>query len=86
MDKRFRGIGYMNAIKNFLIDNNMTQADFAKGIGVTQGLVGQWAVEIRPVSVEKALLIEDVFGIDAETLNKKVQLVRNHCVSKKQAV
>jgi len=57
---------HMNAINQFLIDTNTTQTEFGKKINVGQSMVRQWATGTRPVSLDRALKIEEVFGIDAE--------------------
>jgi len=40
------------------IQKNTTQAEFAALIGVSVGLVYQWLKEIRPISIEKCVEIE----------------------------
>ncbi|MDD5215348.1 MAG: helix-turn-helix transcriptional regulator [Methylococcales bacterium] len=67
-----------NPLKDFFSHTNITQTEFAKTIGVSQGLIGQWLRNDRPISVAKSLEIETAFKIDAAQLCNDVKLVRNH--------
>lgn len=62
----------MQNIKNYLTDNNMTQAEFGKKIGVGQTMVQQWLSGKRPISIDKALDIEDAHKINANLLNAEI--------------
>lgn len=68
----------ISPLEDFFRKNNITQTEFARKIGVSQGLIGQWLRNDRPISVAKSLEIETVFNIDAAKLCKDVKLVRNH--------
>jgi transcriptional regulator with XRE-family HTH domain len=63
-------------LKIFFSKNNITQTEFARKIGVSQGLIGQWLRNDRPISVAKSLEIETIFKIDASSLCNDVKLVR----------
>lgn len=65
-------------LKEFIISNNISQAEFSRKIGVSQGMIGQWLRGDRPISVAKSLDIETTFKIDAAKLCHDVKLVRNH--------
>ena len=67
-----------NPLKDFFNENKITQTEFARTIGVSQGLIGQWLRNDRPISVAKSLEIETIFRIDAAKLCHDVKLVRNH--------
>lgn len=43
----------------YLSKNNISQADFADSIGVTQGMVYQWINKDRPVTPIKCVEIEN---------------------------
>lgn len=58
----------MNTLENLMSTNGLTQRQFAETIGVTPGMVSQWITGRRPVSIEKALTIEEQFGLQAEIL------------------
>ena len=51
----------------------MSQAQFGEKLGVGQAMVGNWLSRRRGVSLDKALEIEEVFGINANLLNDQVQ-------------
>lgn len=74
----------MSAIFNFLEKKGMTQEEFAQSIGVGQSLVSQWITRRRPISLQRALQIEKVHGINACLLNDKLsgltQLLSNRHV------
>jgi transcriptional regulator with XRE-family HTH domain len=54
----------------------MTQAEFGKRLGVTQGMVNQWISNFRPVNIVTALDIEIEFGIPAQELNNGVNEIK----------
>ena len=62
----------MNVIINYLESKDMTQEKFAESLGVGQSLVSQWATGRRPISLQRALQIEQIHGIDACLLNGQV--------------
>lgn len=47
-------------LKNYLA--NTTQSAFAEKVGVSPGMIHQWANGIRPVSAEQCVVIERVTG------------------------
>ncbi len=49
----------LTELKAFLAARNLTQAEFAKSIGVTQGAVWQWIAGEQRVSAERVFGIED---------------------------
>ena len=51
----FASMHFMN-LQNFLLSN--TQASLALSLGVSQGLVHQWAKGLRPVSPQQCVAIE----------------------------
>jgi len=65
-------------LKSFIEENNVSQTEIAKKIGVSPGMIGQWLRGERPISVAKSLDIETNFKIDAAKLCNDVKLVRNH--------
>jgi transcriptional regulator with XRE-family HTH domain len=67
-----------NFLREFIHNHRITQTEFARKIGVSQGLIGQWLRGERPISVAKSLDIERTFKIDAGLLNNDVLLVRNN--------
>jgi transcriptional regulator with XRE-family HTH domain len=74
----------MNAICEHLEKTGMTQTEFGKGIGVGQGTVYQWINGDRPVSIERALDIEERYGIDADRLNAQVSVLEQRLVARYQ--
>jgi transcriptional regulator with XRE-family HTH domain len=65
----------MNAINQYLTETNTTQTEFGKKLGVGQSMVRQWATNKRPVSLDRALDIEEEFGINAEEINPQVAVI-----------
>ena len=53
----------MEAISEYLEKNKMSQAQFGEKLGVGQAMVGNWLSRRRGVSLDKALEIEEVFGV-----------------------
>lgn len=47
-------------LQNYLAST--TQSAFAEMVGVSQGMIHQWAAGIRPVSAEQCVVIERVTG------------------------
>ncbi|KHJ60183.1 transcriptional regulator [Burkholderia glumae] len=45
-------------ILTYLMARNTSQADFAKALGVSQGLVCQWIKKRRPVAADRCVAIE----------------------------
>lgn len=45
-------------IKTFLRTHDVTQSEFARGIGVTPALVWQWINGLRPIAPKHAIPIE----------------------------
>ena len=62
----------MNLLADYLKRNNVSQNQFAKPLGVQPCNVSQWVKGDRPISIEKALLIEKIYGLDAEELAPKL--------------
>ncbi|HVT36315.1 MAG TPA: YdaS family helix-turn-helix protein [Nevskiaceae bacterium] len=52
------------AIAEYLREKNLTQAQFAELVGVTQSMVAQWVGGIRRISAERAIAIEEKTGRD----------------------
>ncbi|CAG9177836.1 transcriptional regulator [Cupriavidus pampae] len=61
-------------LAEYLESTKTSQAAFAKGLGVSQGLVYQWIAGKRPVSAEQCPLIERLTdgAVTCEELNDKV--------------
>jgi transcriptional regulator with XRE-family HTH domain len=72
----------MNAINQYLETTNTTQTEFGKKLGVGQSMVRQWATDKRPVSLERALDIEEEFGIDAETINPQITVISDRLLKR----
>ena len=62
----------MEAITEYLEKHKLSQAEFGQKLGVGQAMVGSWLAKRRGISLEKALEIEMIFGIDAHLLNDKI--------------
>jgi len=45
-------------IQNYLQKTGISQIEFAKQLGVTQGMVSQWITGVRPVSIRHCFSIE----------------------------
>jgi DNA-binding transcriptional regulator YdaS (Cro superfamily) len=63
---------YMSILGDFLKQEKISQAEFGKKIGVNQAAVNQWVLGLRPIAPEKALDIEEAYGLDAELLSPKL--------------
>ena len=63
-------------IKNLIKTNGLSQKSFGKSLKVTQGMVGQWIREDRPISVEIALQIESLYDVDAGIISDDVRKSR----------
>jgi transcriptional regulator with XRE-family HTH domain len=72
----------MNAISQYLESTNTSQAEFGKKLGVGQGMVNQWVNDKRPVSIERALDIEDTFNIDADEINPQVTIISDRLLKR----
>lgn len=67
----------INPILEFLNQNkDVTQRRFAKEIGITQSMVSHLANGRNSPTPEKALLIEEKFGIDAGLLSPVIARAR----------
>lgn len=65
-----------DVIRKLISEKGLNQTSFGKSINVSQGMVGQWLRGERPVSVDKAIEIEEKFCIDAGLLNDSVKKSR----------
>lgn len=63
----------MNPIKAYLVANKMRVDEFAKKLGVKPISVYRWITLAMPVSIERAVQIEALFGIPAESLSSKIK-------------
>jgi plasmid maintenance system antidote protein VapI len=63
-------------LQNYLKSKGITQAEFGKSLDVRQEMVNQWLTSRRPISPEKALLIEKLYGLDAEILCPRLRRLR----------
>lgn len=45
-------------LQDYLAEEEITQTEFARAVGVTQGMVWQWLNGVRRVSAEQVLVIE----------------------------
>ena len=62
----------MNELSKFLNRNNITQNELANALGIKQSTVSQWVTGYRPIGIERALQIENMYGVDADALNPKL--------------
>jgi DNA-binding transcriptional regulator YdaS (Cro superfamily) len=46
-------------LNHYLRDENISQIEFGRRVGVSQGMVWQWLRGVRRVSAEKVLAIEE---------------------------
>lgn len=72
----------MNAISEYLDKTGTTQAEFGEKLKVGQAMVNQWVTRKRPVSIDRALDIEDEFGIDAELINPQVAVISDRLLKR----
>ena len=79
----FRSVNKMDALQNYLIKKGMSQAEFGRLVGVGQTMVQQWVSSKRPISIVKALDIEEVFGIDANLLNEEISVIENRLLDRR---
>lgn len=63
-------------LQNYLKSKGITQAEFGKSLGVRQEMVNQWLTGRRPISPEKAVLIEELYGLEAEILCLRLRRLR----------
>ncbi|MGZ8944331.1 MAG: helix-turn-helix domain-containing protein [Methylococcaceae bacterium] len=73
----------MEALQDYLIKKGMSQAEFGRLVGVGQTMVQQWVSSKRPISIVKALDIEEVFGIDANLLNEEISVIENRLLDRR---
>jgi DNA-binding transcriptional regulator YdaS (Cro superfamily) len=76
----------MSAIQNYLDEKKMSQTKFGEPLGVGQTMVDQWCKKRRPVSLEKALDIEKIYGIDARLLNDQVAIIADKFEDRRKRV
>lgn len=50
-----------NFLREFIDKQRITQTEFARKIGVSQGLIGQWLRGERPISVAKSKVIRHYY-------------------------
>ena len=79
----FRSVNKMEALQDYLIKKGMSQAEFGRLVGVGQTMVQQWVSSKRPISIVKALDIEEVFGIDANLLNEEISVIENRLLDRR---
>lgn len=73
-----------NAIAEFLsVNKNMTQQQFAKEIGVSQSMVAHFSNGRHDPTPEKALDIEEKFGIDASIISPVIARAREKRIGKR---
>jgi len=65
-------------------ENNLTQKEFCKSVGVTPSMMTQWLNGTSCVSIKSALSIEKIYGIDASKLNYYVRLSREQDRERKE--
>jgi hypothetical protein len=63
-------------LQNYLKSKDITQAEFGKSLGIRQEMVNQWLTGRRPISPEKAVLIEELYGLEAEILCPRLRRLR----------
>ena len=69
-------------LKNIMVTKKITQTELGQSVGVSQALVGQWVRGERPISVQKAVELEQIFDVDAALLNDDVKLARESMTRK----
>ena len=57
------------ALKNL----GKSHREIALRIGVGETMIAQWTTGRRPICIERALDIEDAFGLDADLLNPDIR-------------
>jgi DNA-binding transcriptional regulator YdaS (Cro superfamily) len=62
----------MNAIQKLIEERGLTQTQFGLSVGVNQSMVNQWISGKTPISPEKALEIETIYGICADDLSPRL--------------
>ena len=75
----------MQVLQIYLNEQKISQARFGKKVGVSQTMVQQWLNGKRPISIEKALDIEEDFAIDAALLNSDVPLLEKRLLIRRLA-
>ena len=75
----------MQVLQIYLNEQKISQARFGKKVGVSQTMVQQWLNGKRPISIEKALDIEDAYAIDAALLNSDVPLLEKRLLIRRLA-
>lgn len=69
---KLAGEGVPQPIKKYIKETGSSVKEFADLVGVSKEMVYQWIARERPVSIQWALKIEEICGIDAALLNPKV--------------
>ena len=75
----------MQVLQIYLNEQKISQARFGKKVGVSQTMVQQWLNGKRPISIEKALDIEEAFAIDAALLKSDVPLLEKRLIIRRLA-
>ena len=60
------GIEFKQILKEFLEENNLTQVEFAKRIGVKQGQVSEWLVGKAKPGYDNLRAMALAFGVSAD--------------------
>lgn len=65
-------------LSDYLADRKLSQQQFAKKLGVSQGMVHQWIAELTTVAAQKAVLIEQL--TEGEVTRKDLRPVDWHLI------
>lgn len=60
-------------LKNLRAENNMSQADLAKRLGVTQQCVSEWELGKTEPTLSYLCALADVFGLSLDALCGRVE-------------
>lgn len=63
-------------LKQMLKQKGLTQQQVARMLGVERSLISQWCTGVRPIPPERALALEQTYGLDAERLCPRVRMLR----------
>ena len=64
-------------ITELLQENGMTQADLARGTGISTGLISQWKNRAQKPSADKLRLVADYFNVSLDYLLGKTDIKKS---------
>lgn len=68
-------------LKNLIRENGYTHQSFAEEIGVSPGLVSQWATNRGMVPAERALTVASLLGTEPEVISPSWKLLRDQFIA-----